>query len=185
MGKGLESSGAKAVASAQNPFAALADPKALAAQGTASADNPFAGLANANKELPQASLASSDNPFAALANANKELPQAATAGSKNPFAALAAASKGAAQAGALALGLSGGALPAMADDAKPAFDNRAPLTASRAPAAPQAAAASITINVYGSPGMDTNALAQAVATEVAKQQRAGQARVRSSLFDHE
>jgi TP901 family phage tail tape measure protein len=97
-------------------------------------------------------------------------------GQGGPLAAVASLGKQLVTAGALSIGIGSGSAIAM--------DSSAPLTANNA-AAMQPSAAPITIHVYASPGMDEAALARAVAAEVAKQQRAGQARVRSSLFDNE
>lgn len=63
------------------------------------------------------------------------------------------------------------------------FDKRPPISAASNSA--PAGAAPITINVYGAPGQDANAIAQAVAQALAQQQRAQQAKQRGRLGDLE
>ncbi|MCF6782594.1 phage tail tape measure protein [Stutzerimonas stutzeri] len=85
-------------------------------------------------------------------------------------------------AGAVGLGVAGGT-PAFAD--MPQIDSRAPLAARAAAPMVQAAPANITIHVHAAPGQDANAIARAVAAEMAKYEREKGARARSSLYDQD
>ena len=87
---------------------------------------------------------------------------------------IAGTAKGVASAGSDMLGRNAGL----------SFDSRPPISAAGSGGAP-AAAAPITINVYGAPGQDANAIAQAVAQALAIQQSAQQARQRGRLADQE
>ncbi|WP_261533698.1 phage tail tape measure protein [Burkholderia multivorans] len=64
-------------------------------------------------------------------------------------------------------------------------DNRPPLTAAAVARTPASAPAPITINVYASPGMDANALAQKVLQLMRQEQAAQAARDRSRLRDRD
>ena len=73
--------------------------------------------------------------------------------------------------------LGAAALPAAA------FDTRPPIQAG-SPAAAAAASSSITVNVYGTPGMDTQTLARAVRSEIEAFDRERAARSRSRFGDN-
>lgn len=105
------------------------------------------------------------------------LEQGLTNNQQGPLAAVTTMGKQMVEAGAIGFGDSGGAI---------AMDNRPPLSA--APSTGSAAtqqAAPITIHVHAAKGMDEQQLARLVAAEVAKVQRATQARSRSALSDQE
>ncbi len=98
-------------------------------------------------------------------------------GEKGPLAAVVEMGKKLAAAGAVTLGAAGSAL---------ALDNRPPLSAAaNGGASSVQQAAPVTINIYGTPGMDEHTLARLVAAEVAKVQRGDQVRRRSALSDQE
>lgn len=98
-------------------------------------------------------------------------------GQSGPLGAVLGLSKQLAAAGAITFGAAGSAI---------AMDNRPPLGSQSAPRAAQVQqAAPININVHPAPGMDEQQLARLVAIEVAKIQRAQQARSRSALSDQE
>ncbi|MBU9122337.1 hypothetical protein KTD15_26480 [Burkholderia multivorans] len=80
------------------------------------------------------------------------------------------------------IGLTGAAI---AGSAPLSVDNRPPLIAATAARAPASAPAPITINVYASPGMDANALAQKVLQVMRQEQAAQAARERSRLRDRD
>ncbi|MCY1526046.1 hypothetical protein D9M68_610490 [compost metagenome] len=99
------------------------------------------------------------------------------------------------KAGAVVLGAAAG-MPAMAapgpdfSQAEPLrIDNRAPLGVAQAAPASAPALPPINIQVYGAPGMSEQQLAQLVGQQVAKElariERASQAKSRSSLRDQE
>lgn len=98
-------------------------------------------------------------------------------GQDGPLGAVLGLGKQLAAAGAITFGAAGSAI---------AMDNRPPLGSQSAPRAAQVQQASpIHINVHPAPGMDEQQLARLVAIEVAKIQRAQQARSRSALSDQE
>lgn len=98
-------------------------------------------------------------------------------GQSGPLGAVLGLSKQLAAAGAITFGAAGSAI---------AMDNRPPLGSQSAPRAAQVQqAAPINIYVHPAPGMDEQQLARLVAIEVAKIQRAQQARSRSALSDQE
>jgi len=98
-------------------------------------------------------------------------------GQDGPLGAVLGLGKQLAAAGAITFGAAGSAI---------AMDNRPPLGSQSAPRATQVQqAAPIHINVHPAPGMDEQQLARLVAIEVAKLQRAQQARSRSALSDQE
>ncbi len=98
-------------------------------------------------------------------------------GQSGPLGAVLGLGKQLAAAGAISFGAAGSAI---------AMDNRPPLGSQSAPRAAQVQqAAPIHINVHPAPGMDEQQLARLVAIEVAKIQRAQQARSRSALSDQE
>lgn len=98
-------------------------------------------------------------------------------GQSGPLGAVLGLGKQLAAAGAISFGAAGSAI---------AMDNRPPLGSQNAPRAAQVQqAAPIHINVHPAPGMDEQQLARLVAIEVAKIQRAQQARSRSALSDQE
>lgn len=98
-------------------------------------------------------------------------------GQSGPLGAVLGLGKQLAAAGAISFGAAGSAI---------AMDNRPPLGSQSAPRAAQVQqAAPINIHVYAAPGMDEQQLARAVAAELAKAQRANQARSRSALSDQE
>ena len=100
-----------------------------------------------------------------------------TGGQGGPLDAVLGLGKQLAAAGAITFGAAGSAI---------AMDNRPPLGAASPTGAAQAQqAAPITIHVHAAPGMDEQRLASLVATEVAKIQRAQQARGRSALSDQD
>ncbi|MCO8455761.1 hypothetical protein KGP68_28500 [Burkholderia multivorans] len=80
------------------------------------------------------------------------------------------------------IGLTGAAI---AGSAPLSVDNRPPLIAATAARSPASAPAPITINVYASPGMDANALAQKVLQVMRQAQAAQAARERSRLRDRD
>ncbi|HDV6320584.1 hypothetical protein KGP65_02575 [Burkholderia multivorans] len=80
------------------------------------------------------------------------------------------------------IGLTGAAI---AGSAPLSVDNRPPLIAATAARAPASVPAPITINVYASPGMDANALAQKVLQVMRREQAAQAARERSRLRDRD
>ncbi|WP_175667031.1 phage tail tape measure protein [Burkholderia multivorans] len=80
------------------------------------------------------------------------------------------------------IGLTGAAI---AGSAPLSVDNRPPLIAATAARAPASVPAPITINVYASPGMDANALAQKVLQVMRQEQAAQAARERSRLRDRD
>lgn len=98
-------------------------------------------------------------------------------GQDGPLGAVLGLGKQLVAAGAITFGAAGSAI---------AMDNRPPLGSQSAPRAAQVQqAAPIHINVHPAPGMDEQQLARLVAIEVAKIQRAQQARSRSALSDQE
>ncbi len=98
-------------------------------------------------------------------------------GQSGPLGAVLGLGKQLAAAGAISFG---------AADSAIAMDNRPPLGSQSAPRAAQVQPLPpIHINVHPAPGMDEQQLARLVATEVAKIQRAQQARGRSALSDQE
>jgi len=98
-------------------------------------------------------------------------------GQSGPLGAVLGLGKQLAAAGAITFCAAGSAI---------AMDNRPPLGSQSTPRAAQMqAAAPITIHVHAAPGMDEHQLARAVAAELAKAQRANQARSRSALSDQE
>jgi len=98
-------------------------------------------------------------------------------GQSGPLGAVLGLGKQLAAAGAITFGAAGSAI---------AMDNRPPLGSQSAPRAAQVQQAGpITIHVHAAPGMDEQQLARAVAAELAKAQRAQQARSRSALSDQE
>lgn len=98
-------------------------------------------------------------------------------GQSGPLGAVLGLGKQLAAAGAISFGAAGSAI---------AMDNRPPLGSQSAPRAAQVQqAAPIHINVHPAPGMDEQQLARLVAIEVAKIQRAQQARSRSALSDQD
>lgn len=98
-------------------------------------------------------------------------------GQGGPLDAVLGLGKQLAAAGAITFGAAGSAI---------AMDNRPSLGSQSAPRAAQVQqAAPINIHVYAAPGMDEQQLARAVAAELAKAQRANQARSRSALSDQE
>lgn len=105
----------------------------------------------------------SANPFAALDDTAKQVIQkGGEISANNPFAGLAG-------------------MPELANTEQLTFDKRPPISAASNSA--PAGAGPITINVYGAPGQDANAIAQAVAQALAQQQRANQAQQRGRLSD--
>ncbi len=105
------------------------------------------------------------------------LEQGLVGGQGGPLGAVTTLAKQLAAAGAVTFGSSGSAI---------AMDNRPPLSA--VPGGAGSAAASpiaMTIHVYGSQGMDEQALARLVGAEVDKRLRAAQVNKRSSLNDQE
>ncbi|MDT4866769.1 hypothetical protein FQZ97_1016440 [compost metagenome] len=133
--------------------------------------------------------ASTDNPFRALAD------QAAPRSESGLLDQVTKMAKQLTQVGAVALGAAAG-IPAMAAPG-PAFsqaeplriDNRAPLGVAQAAPASAQVLPPINIQVYGAPGMNEQQLAQLVGQQVAKElariERANQAKSRSSLRDQE
>lgn len=98
-------------------------------------------------------------------------------GQRGPLDAVLGLGKQLAAAGAITFGAAGSAI---------AMDNRPPLGSQSAPRAAQVQPLPpIHIHVHPTPGMDEQQLARLVATEVAKIQRAQQARSRSALSDQE
>lgn len=98
-------------------------------------------------------------------------------GQGGPLDAVLGLGKQLAAAGAITFGAAGSAI---------AMDNRPPLGSQSAPRAAQVQPLPpIVINVHPTPGMDEQRLANLVAIEVAKIQRAQQARNRSALSDQE
>lgn len=98
-------------------------------------------------------------------------------GQSGPLGAVLGLGKQLAAAGAITFGAAGSAI---------AMDNRPPLGSQSAPRAAQVQPLPpIHIHVHPTPGMDEQQLARLVATEVAKIQRAQQARSRSALSDQE
>ncbi|MDF2073180.1 phage tail tape measure protein [Pseudomonas mendocina] len=98
-------------------------------------------------------------------------------GQSGPLGAVLGLGKQLAAAGAITFGAAGSAI---------AMDNRPPLGSQSAPRVAQVQQAGpITIHVHAAPGMDEQQLARAVAAELAKAQRAQQARSRSALSDQE
>ncbi|MBX9761577.1 MAG: phage tail tape measure protein [Pseudomonadaceae bacterium] len=115
--------------------------------------------------LAQGLNSGSANPFAALDDtAQQVIKKGSEISANNPFAGLAG-------------------MPEMANTEQLTFDKRPPISAASNSA--PAGAAPITINVYGAPGQDANAIAQAVAQALAQQQRANQAQQRGRLSDLE
>src|SRR5690606_11264372 len=110
------------------------------------------------------------------------LEQGLAAGESGPLSQLAGTAKRLTAAGAVGLGLAGGT-PAFAD--MPQIDSRPPLAARVSAPVVQAAPANITIHVHAAPGQDANAIARAVAAEMAKYEREKGARARSSLYDQD
>lgn len=107
----------------------------------------------------------SANPFAALDDtAQQVIKKGGEISANNPFAGLAG-------------------MPELANTEQLTFDKRPPISAASNSA--PAGAGPITINVYGAPGQDANAIAQAVAQALAQQQRANQAQQRGRLSDLE
>lgn len=104
------------------------------------------------------------------------LEQGLTDGQKGPLAAVLDLAKQLTTAGALSIGAAGTAM---------ALDNRPPLAPAGAPAAAAAPPAPVTINVYGTPGMNEQQLARLVAIEVAKIQSRDQVRNRSRITDQD
>ncbi|MBR8300951.1 MULTISPECIES: hypothetical protein [Burkholderia cepacia complex] len=80
------------------------------------------------------------------------------------------------------IGITGAAI---AGGAPLTVDNRPPLTAAAVARTPASTPAPITINVYASPGMDANALAQKVLQLMRQEQAAQAARDRSRLRDRD
>ncbi|MFI7864496.1 phage tail tape measure protein [Ectopseudomonas khazarica] len=98
-------------------------------------------------------------------------------GQDGPLGAVLGLGKQLVAAGAITFGAAGSAI---------AMDNRPPLGSQSAPRAAQGQQpAPISIHVHAAPGMDEQRLANLVAIEVAKLQRAQQARNRSALSDQE
>lgn len=98
-------------------------------------------------------------------------------GQSGPLGAVLGLGKQLAAAGAITFGAAGSAI---------AMDDRPPLGSQNAPRAAQVQPLPpIHIHVHPTPGMDEQQLARLVATEVAKIQRAQQARSRSALSDQE
>lgn len=98
-------------------------------------------------------------------------------GQSGPLGAVLGLGKQLAAAGAITFGAAGSAI---------AMDNRPPLGSQNTPRAAQVQPLPpIHIHVHPTPGMDEQQLARLVATEVAKIQRAQQARSRSALSDQE
>lgn len=98
-------------------------------------------------------------------------------GQDGPLGAVLGLGKQLAAAGAITFGAAGSAI---------AMDNRPPLGSQSAPRAAQVQPLPpIHIHVHPTPGMDEQQLARLVATEVAKIQRAQQARSRSALSDQD
>lgn len=107
----------------------------------------------------------SANPFAALDDTAKQVIQkGGEISANNPFAGLAG-------------------MPELANTEQLTFDKRPPISAASNSA--PTGEGPITINVYGAPGQDANAIAQAVAQALAQQQRANQAQQRGRLSDLE
>lgn len=105
----------------------------------------------------------SANPFAALDDTAKQVIQkGGEISANNPFAGLAG-------------------MPELANTEQLTFDKRPPISAASNSA--PTGEGPITINVYGAPGQDANAIAQAVAQALAQQQRANQAQQRGRLSD--
>ncbi|MBU9414976.1 hypothetical protein [Burkholderia multivorans] len=102
-------------------------------------------------------------------------------GQDGPLATVRELGKRIAAAGA-GIGLTGAAI---AGSAPLSVDNRPPLIAATAARAPASVPAPITINVYASPGMDANALAQKVLQVMRQEQAAQAARERSRLRDRD
>lgn len=113
--------------------------------------------------LAQGLNSGSANPFAALDDtAQQVIQKGGEISANNPFAGLAG-------------------MPELANTEQLTFDKRPPISAASNSA--PAGAGPITINVYGAPGQDANAIAQAVAQALAQQQRANQAQQRGRLSD--
>ncbi|CDZ93571.1 phage tail tape measure protein [Pseudomonas saudiphocaensis] len=110
------------------------------------------------------------------------LEQGLAGGESGALKQLAGTAKRLTAAGAVGLGLAGGT-PAFAD--MPPIDSRPPLAARVSAPVVQAAPANITIHVHAAPGQDANAIARAVAAEMAKYEREKGARARSSLYDQD
>lgn len=190
--KQLTRAGDISLAVKANPFQALAEQTAPVKElpAAASPDNPFRALADQAapaKALPTA--ASPDNPFRALAE------QVAPRSESGLLEQVANTAKQLTKAGAVVLGAAAG-MPAMAapgpdfSQAEPLrIDNRAPLGVAQAAPASAPALPPINIQVYGAPGMSEQQLAQLVGQQVAKElariERANQAKSRSSLRDQE
>lgn len=139
--------------------------------------------------LEKGLLSGQSGPLGAVLNVGKQLTAAASAidlaavadtvatNSRTSFDAVLGLGKQLAAAGAITFGAAGSAI---------AMDNRPPLGSQGAPRAAQVQPLPpIHINVHPAPGMDEQQLARLVAIEVAKIQRAQQARSRSALSDQE
>lgn len=104
------------------------------------------------------------------------LEQGLADGQKGPLSAVLDLAKQLTAAGALTIGAAGTAM---------ALDTRPPLSPAGAPGAAAAPPAPVTINVYGTPGMNEQQLARLVAIEVAKIQARDQVRNRSRITDQD
>lgn len=104
------------------------------------------------------------------------LEQGLSDGQQGPLSAVLDLAKQLTAAGALTIGAAGSAM---------ALDTRAPLAPAAAATAASAPPAPVTINVYGSPGMNEQQLARLVAIEVAKVQARDQVRTRSRITDQD
>lgn len=93
-----------------------------------------------------------------------------------PLAAMAGLVKGLKQVGAGIAVSAAAALPAAAFDSRPPIQSSGSASAAAAPS-------TFTVNVYGTPGMDTQALARAVRAELEAMDRERSARKRSRLGD--
>lgn len=110
------------------------------------------------------------------------LQQGIEKGEGGPLGAVGDISKRLAAAGALTLAASG---PLLADEPI-RIDSRAPLSpASLTASAPATVNNTYQITIYAAPGMDAQAIGQAVAAELDRRERARAARSRSSLHDQE